>query len=89
VTVQAGSLLEGVIFASVGTLIVVACIAAVRSHRYMRRIADNALRYRRRSSTNVDPEKLVPIVKVVFGLATAIGTFIAIVGLMALLTDLR
>jgi hypothetical protein len=55
----------------------------------MRRIADNALRYRRRSSTNVDPEKLVPIVKVVFGLATAIGAFIAIVGLMALVTDLR
>jgi hypothetical protein len=88
-TMQAGSLLQGVILTAGGTLIALACITAMRSHRYIRRIADNTLRYRLGSSTNVDPGRLVPILKGVLGVAAAIGAFVAIVGILAVVRDFR
>lgn len=89
VIMQIGSLLQGVIFATGGTVIALASVAAIRSRGYMRRIADNTMRYRLRSPSNVNPERLIPIIQGVFGVSAGIGAFVAVVGILSLLRNLH
>ena len=86
--IQRAPLLQNMIFAGAGILIALGCLKAIRSHGYLRAIADSRLRYRLRRSAEVDPERVVPYLQVVFAIAAAMGVFVAIVGILSIVKGL-